>query len=184
MKTKTYSPNYLSVEFALDRATVLRILKDVEPDGTEKGRPVYSTATFARALELHHAANASNNDGRNDGASDSSLLTQARVRIANASATAKERLNEVEAGKLCRVDGIANVFGLVVQVLHQSILSLPGKIADSLTPHSPFDRGEIMRKVQVETYEFMNVAQKGFAEITISAGDKKSEKAEGISDVQ
>jgi hypothetical protein len=175
MKTKNYSPNYLSVEFALDRATVLRVLKDVEPDGTEKGRPTFSTATFARALELHHAANASNNDGGAEGASDSSLLTQARVRIANASATAKERLNDVEANKLVRIDGIAQVFGVVIQVLHQNILSLPGKIADSLTPHSPFDRGEIMRKVQVETYEFMNAAQKGFAEITVSAGVKKSE---------
>jgi hypothetical protein len=166
---KTYSTNYLAEAFEVDRASATRALRDVAPDQeSTKDRPTFKIATFARALEQHHLKNASNNDGGSggDGASDTSSLTQARVRIANANATAKERDNDVAAGLLCPVGAIANDVGILINVLHENLLALPGKIADGLAPHSGLDRGEIMRKVQLETYDYMRAVQRSCAEIT------------------
>jgi hypothetical protein len=168
-KMKTYSTNYLAEAFEVDRASATRALRDVEPDQeTTKDRPTFKIATFARALFQHQAKNASNNDGGSggEGPSDTSSLTAARVRIANANATAKERDNDVAAGLLCPVGAIANDVGILINVLHENLLTLPGKIADGLVPHSPLDRGEIMRKVQLETYDYMRAVQRSCAEIT------------------
>jgi hypothetical protein len=166
---KNHSPNYLSIEFAVDRASALRMLKDIEPDGIEKGHPVYSIATFAKALEMHRARNASNaNDGGS--ASDTSSLTQARVRIATASAEAKERQNRVAMGQLVAIEPMCIVFGQILGVLHQNLLVLPGKIADSLTPFSPLDRGEIMSRVRKETYGNMEDVRIAFSEMSIKNG--------------
>lgn len=165
---KTYSTNFLAEAFEVDRASATRALRDVEPDQeTTKDRPTYKIATFARALFQHQAKNASNNDGAGgEGPSDTSSLTQARVRIANANATAKERDNDVAAGLLCPVGAIAHDVGTLINVLHEHLLTMPGKIADGLAPHSELDRGEIMRKVQLETYDYMRAVQRSCAEIT------------------
>jgi hypothetical protein len=163
---KTYSTNYLAECFEVDRASATRALRDVAPDQeSTKDRPTYKISTFAKALELHHLKNASNNDG-SEGASETSSLTAARIRIANANATAKERDNDVAAGLLCPVGAIANDVGILINVLHENLLALPGKIADGLAPHSALDRGEIVRKVQLETYDYMNAVQRSCAEIT------------------
>jgi hypothetical protein len=163
---RTYSTNYLAEAFEVDRASATRALRDIAPDQeSTRDRPTYKIATFARALEAHHLKNASNNDGA-DGASESSSLTAARTRIANASATAKERANDVAAGLFCPVGAIANDVGILINVLHEHLLTMPGKIADGLVPHSELDRGEIMRKVQLETYDYMNAVQRSCAEIT------------------
>jgi hypothetical protein len=167
-KMKTYSTNYLAEAFEVDRASATRALRDVEPDQeTTKDRPTFKIATFARTLEFHHLKNQSlNNDGATDGASESSSLTAARTRIANANATAKERDNDVAAGLLCPVGAIAHDVGILINVLHEHLLTMPGKIADGLAPHSGLDRGEIMRKVQLETYDYMRAVQRSCAEIT------------------
>jgi hypothetical protein len=163
---KTYSTNYLAECFEVDRASATRALRDVAPDQeSTKDRPTYKISTFAKALELHHLKNASNNDG-SEGASETSSLTAARIRIANANATAKERDNDVADGLLCPVEAIAHDVGILVNVLHEHLLTMPGKIADGLVPHSPLDRGEIMRKVQLETYDYMRAVQRSCAEIT------------------
>jgi hypothetical protein len=166
---KTYSTNYLAEAFEVDRASATRALRDVAPDQEQTvGRPTYKIATFAKALEAHHLKNASNNDGGSggEGPSDTSSLTAARIRIANASAAAKERANDIAAGLLCPVGAIANDVGILINVLHEHLLTMPGKIADGLVPHSPLDRGEIMRKVQLETYDYMRAVQRSCAEIT------------------
>jgi hypothetical protein len=164
---KTYSTNYLAEAFEVDRASATRALRDVEPDQeTTKDRPTFKIVTFARALEAHHLKNASNNDGASQGPSDTSSLTQARVRIANANATAKERDNDVAAGLLCPVEAVASVIGVMLDVLRENLLVMPGKIADNLSPHSAIDRGEIMRKVQLEIYEYRHAVQRSCAEIT------------------
>jgi hypothetical protein len=110
MKTKTHSTNNLAAEFDIDRVTAVRALKGVEPDETVSGRSTYSIATFARALELHRLANASNNDGATDGTSDTSSLMQARVRITLANAEARKRDNLIAAAKLCRIEDIGIEF--------------------------------------------------------------------------
>jgi hypothetical protein len=164
---RTYSTNYLAEAFEVDRASATRALRDIAPDQeSNKDKPTYKIATFARALEAHHLKNASNNDGAADGASDTSSLTQARIRIANANAVAKERDNDVAAGLLCPVSAIAHDVGVLINVLHENLLTMPGKIADGLAPHSPLDRGEIMRKVQLETFDYMRAVQRSCSEIT------------------
>src|SRR5712672_1328321 len=51
---KTYSVNSLAENFEVDRATLVRALKNTAPDAeVTKGRPTYKTSTAARALEAH-----------------------------------------------------------------------------------------------------------------------------------
>jgi hypothetical protein len=163
---KTYSLNYLSSEFSIDRATAVRATKGIAPtEEKTKGRPTYSIAEFARALESHRAANASNNDSYSLDGADASPLMEARIRITTANAVARERENAISAGELVHIKHVANDLTISLRVLHSNLLVLPGKIADALSPHSPFDRGEIARKVALETYDFMDAIKKDFADI-------------------
>jgi phage terminase Nu1 subunit (DNA packaging protein) len=164
MKSKTHSPNFLSIEFGIDRATALRILKDVEPDGTERGHPVYSIQTFATALELHHLANTSpNNDGA--GADGASSLTAARTRITVASAIAKERANMVASGELTRIEDVANMFGGVIEVLRENLFAVPARVSEQIASHSPQDSREIYKIVEQAMCEQMRGVIKSFDEI-------------------
>lgn len=164
---KTYSLNALSEMFEIDRAVSVRCTRETAFDEeSTKGRPTYKIATFARALELHHLKNASaNNASANDGGGVASL-TAARVRITLANAEARERENEVAAGKVCHIADVADQFGLLISVFHEKLVSLPGKIADSLTPYSPVDRAKIMEKVKLEVYDYMRAVQDGVKEVT------------------
>jgi hypothetical protein len=133
---ETYSPHNLSLKFDLDRATALRVLKDVLPDAERtKGRPTYTIATFARALEAHRLKNASNaNDGPiADGVSDTQSLTQARVRITLANAEAKEHANAIRRGEYTLNEVAAGAFGLVTSTIREVLLNLPGKLADKIS---------------------------------------------------
>jgi hypothetical protein len=170
--TKKYSANFLATEFGVDRATAKRVLDQggIAADGKERGFSVYTIQTFSDALALHRSKNASNNADDNGAGGDASNLTQARVRIANASAAAKERQNKIADGGLMPITDIVNEFGIVLQVLHSSLLVLPGKISDSLTPHSPFDRGEIMRIVQLETYAHMDDVRNSLVAMCVKRG--------------
>jgi hypothetical protein len=151
MKAKTYSPHYLSIEFGLDRATALRVLKDVEPDAMEKSRSVYTTATFARALENHHLANASNNDGNDSGSeSPTSGLMQARLRLTNANAETKERANAQARGELVSASAVIDLLQPLFVIIKENNLGMAGKIADSLTPFTPKDRAAIVAIVHRE----------------------------------
>ena len=159
---KTYSTNYLAEAFEVDRATATRALRDITPDQEQtRGRPTFKIASFARALELHHLKSESSNASAGSVESGAASLTAARVRITIANATAKERENEVAAGKLCHVDAVANEFWSLIMVFREKLLSMPGKIADSLTPYTPADRAAIMEKVKRETYDYMLAVQDG-----------------------
>jgi phage terminase Nu1 subunit (DNA packaging protein) len=155
MKPKTYSPHYLSIEFGLDRATALRILKDVAPDEAAKGRGTYTTATFARALEAHHLNNASNNnDGNGDGTESATAgLTAARLRVTLANAEAKERTNALARGALVDAAGIVESIAPVFATIREVNLGMAGKIADALTPFTPKDRTAIFDIVHREVIE-------------------------------
>jgi hypothetical protein len=59
---KTETANSLAMLFEVDRATMMRALRNTSPDGERTpGRPKYKVATAARALEYHRA-----NTGRAD----------------------------------------------------------------------------------------------------------------------
>jgi hypothetical protein len=164
---KTYSINFLAEAFEVDRATATRCLRDVPPDQEQTiGRGTFKIASFARALELHHLKNASANNASASDSGGAASLTAARVRITLANAEARERENEVAAGKLCHVADVAGQFGLLISVFHEKLLSVPGKIADSLTPYTPVDRGKIMEKVKSEIFDYMRAVQDGAKEVT------------------
>jgi hypothetical protein len=132
---ETYSPHNLSLKFDLDRATALRVLKDVLPDAERtKGRPTYTIATFARALEAHRLKNASNaNDGPiADGISDTASLTAARVRIALANAIAKERHNQIQDGLYTLNEIAVSAFDRMISTQREVILCIAGKTADRI----------------------------------------------------
>jgi hypothetical protein len=54
----------------------------------------------------------------------------------------------------------------LISVFHEKLLSVPGKIADSLTPYTPVDRGKIMEKVKSEIFDYMRAVQDGAKEVT------------------
>jgi hypothetical protein len=155
---KTYSTNFLAEAFEVDRASATRALRDVEPDQeTTKDRPTFKIATFARALEAHHLRNASNNDGGSggDGASDTSSLTAARVRIALANAESKERANSIAAGGYCDIEAAVDTFARTMVVMRELILSMPGKVADGLTAFCSEDRTKIYETIYREVVEVL-----------------------------
>jgi hypothetical protein len=144
---ETFSPNFLATNFAIDRATVLRALVGIEPSAKTRGRVTYTLATFAAALDAHRARNASNaNDGNgsgNGGTSDTASLTQARIRIANANAVAKEMANEIAQGKYTDNEAALECFGMATSIMREVLLTMPGKISDRLAAHCEEDRIEI-----------------------------------------
>jgi hypothetical protein len=153
---KTYSTNYLAEAFEVDRASATRALRDVTPDQeTTKDRPTYKIATFHRALQAHQTKNASNNDGGSGdgGASDTSSLTAARVRIALANAESKERTNAVARGDYCDVPTALDLFAMSMSVMREIMLSMPGKLADSLTAYCAEDHIKIFEIMHREVVE-------------------------------
>jgi hypothetical protein len=152
---KTYSTNYLAEAFEVDRASATRALRDVAPDQEQTvGRPTFKISSFAKALEAHHLKNASNNDG-SDGASDTSSLTAARVRIALANAEQKERTNAIAAGGYCDIAAAVYTFGQTMAVMREIILTLPGKVADGLTALCSEDRTKIYETIYREVVEVL-----------------------------
>jgi hypothetical protein len=169
--TEAYSPNALSIQFAVDRAVAVKALKHVTPDRMEKGLARFTVASFARALEQHHLRNASNaNDG--GGASESSSLTAARTRIANASATAKERANLVAAGLLCPIEDVGTGLGLALQVLNEHLLAVPARVSERILERAPgADRDAVFQIVQSEIYDGMRAVQASAKAITAGLAD-------------
>jgi hypothetical protein len=150
---KTYSLNALSEMFEIDRAVSVRCTRDCAPDQeTTKDRPTFKISTFARALEAHHLKNASNNDS-GDGASETSSLTAARVRIALASAESKERVNALARGDFCDVPTALDLFGMSLTVMREILLSVPGKLSDALTAYCKEDRIQIFEVLHREMIE-------------------------------
>ena len=127
---ETFSPNNLAIKFNVDRATAVRILKDVVPDLEKtKNRPTFTIATFSDALQIHRAKNASN--ANDDGAiSDTASLTAARVRIALANAIAKERHNQIQDGLYTLNEIAVSAFDRMISTQREVILCIAGKTAD------------------------------------------------------
>jgi hypothetical protein len=132
IEMKTYSLNYLSEAFEIDRGVGVRCTRDTLPDLEKtKGRPTYKIATFAIALEAYHLKNASNND---DGTvSDTSALTAARTRIAIANAEAKEHANAIRRGEYTLNEVAVGAVGLMISTIREGVLCMGGKTADRIS---------------------------------------------------
>jgi hypothetical protein len=158
---ETFSPNNLAIKFNVDRATAVRILKDVEPDEERtRGRATFSIATFSDALQIHRARNASNNDGAaaaNGETSNANTLTAARIRIANASAAAKELQNAIAQGRYTDNESAVGCFTLMMSTMRESLLTLPGKLSDRLTAHCEEDRGQIFQILYDEVCQNLTI---------------------------
>jgi hypothetical protein len=178
-KMKTFSLNALSEMFEIDRAVGVRCTRDVSPDQeSTKDRPTYKISTFAKALEAHHLKNASNNDGAADGASDTSSLTQARVRIALASAEAKERINAIAAGGYCEIESAVYTFGQTMAVMREIILSMPGKLSDALTAYCAEDRIKIFEVLHREVIEVLTAlsSPESYVDVGVAAATATNER--------
>jgi hypothetical protein len=163
---KTYSLNYLSSEFSIDRQTAVRATKGIAPtEEKTKGRPTYSIAAFARALESHRAANASNNDSALDGA-DASPLMEARIRITTANAVARERENAIAAGELVSIADMVAGFTASLSVFHQILLTGGVRIANDLMPHTPLDHSAIVDVVNLVNYNLIDELRKPLTSMT------------------
>jgi hypothetical protein len=153
-KMQTHSSNYLSTVFEIDRQTANRCLKDVPPDAERtKGRPEWKISTFAKSLEAHHLRNTSNaNDGAtgSDSNSDTASLISARIRVANANAESKERTNAVARGEFADIATAVDLFGLSMGVMRETMLTMPGKLSDTLTAYCAEDRIKIFEILYAE----------------------------------
>lgn len=92
---KTFSVNALGELLEKDRGLVVRALRGVIPDATERGAPRYRMAVAVAALE-RHAGNANRSNGGGDGTSfelqrQYVLLDQLADKVRNATTVAKRR---------------------------------------------------------------------------------------------
>jgi hypothetical protein len=164
---KTYSLNFLSSEFSIDRQTAVRATKGIAPtEEKTKGRPTYSIAAFARALESHRAANASNNDSYSLDGADASPLMEARIRITTANAVARERENAIAAGELVSIADVVAGFTASLSVFHQILLTGGVRIANDLMPHTPLDHSAIVDVVNLVNYNLIDELRKPLTSMT------------------
>jgi hypothetical protein len=159
---KTFSLNYLSEAFEIDRGVGVRCTRDTPPDLEKtKDRPTFKISTFAAALEAHHLKNASNNDG--DTASEISALTAARTRIAVANAEAKEFSNAIRRGEYTLNDIAAGAFELVMSTQREVILCMAGKTADRIsalrdeTKSQSQHRSAVFEIINEEAYSVLEI---------------------------
>jgi phage terminase Nu1 subunit (DNA packaging protein) len=150
---ETFSPNYLATNFGIDRQTVTRVLRDVAPTREKtKGRPTFSLETFSKAWDEHRLRNSSPNAGE-DGASHAANLTAARTRIAVANAERIELTNAIARGEYASIETVRDALIPAFLSIREIALSLPGTIADALTPHCDETRGKIVDIVRDKVIE-------------------------------
>ena len=116
-----------------------------------------------------HAQKVMQGRGSDNGAS----LSAQRTRLATQQTIAVERRNAVEAGDLVSLDVIKRMMISTFTVMRERALSVPGKIADSLQPHSALDRGAIAEIVRGEIYEMLEVLSEADNYPPIPAGKPK-----------
>jgi hypothetical protein len=98
-----------------------------------------------------HAQKVMQGRGSDNGAS----LSAQRVKLAEQQTIAVERRNAAEAGDLVSLDLIGRRLDSTFTTMREIALGVPGKIADSLQPHSALDRGAITEIVRGEIYEML-----------------------------
>jgi hypothetical protein len=87
------------------------------------------------------------------GADGGATLSKQRARLANAQAA--EFKNAVAQGAYVSLNIMQRMTETMFTVFREQSLSLAGKIADSLTPFTPKDRGEIHEVIRVEVYAML-----------------------------
>jgi phage terminase Nu1 subunit (DNA packaging protein) len=91
--------------------------------------------------------------GKLSGRIGSEELAAQRVRLAAAQAQAAEMRNAVFCGDWVSLEAFARVFERHVIVFRERCLSVPGKVADGLTPHCVEDRFAIELVLRDQMYE-------------------------------
>jgi hypothetical protein len=104
--------------------------------------------TTIREAYCHHAQKMMAGRAADGGAS----LSKQRARLATAQAESAERKNAAEAGLLVEVKQVGDVLEGIIVVMRENLLNLPGVCADSLTPHTPMDRGLIADILKQKVY--------------------------------
>jgi hypothetical protein len=95
MKTKLFSAFAASELLSRDRQTIARAMRDVPPDGKERGAPRWKMSTIFTAMERHNRANEGNNgNGQNN---DNSAPRPPEYAAFDAAFAALEALPTVEA---------------------------------------------------------------------------------------
>jgi hypothetical protein len=82
-------------------------------------------------------------------------LSAQRAKLATAQTVAVERRNALDAGDLVYIGLVRRTLEADYGVMREIALGVPGKIADSLQPHSALDRGVIAEIVRLEIYEML-----------------------------
>jgi len=83
-------------------------------------------------------------------------LAKQRARLAKAQAETAERKNDFEAGKLVEVTLAVDLLEQLIVPMRENLLNLPGVCADSLTPHTPMDRGLIADILRRKVYDALS----------------------------
>lgn len=126
-----------------DRQTIVRALRDVAPDGHERGgEPRWKLSTILKALETPRA-----------GKSQEAGLTEARAELAREQTISISLKNAIARGEVARLSVIQRSAEQVFATFRERILSIPGKIASICEMRS---RGEIEEIVRDELYEALD----------------------------
>jgi len=102
-------------------------------------------------LDVCRAARFKYLENRDGGAA----LSAQRAKLATAQTVAVERRNALDAGDLVSIELVRRSLETDFGVMREIALGVPGKIADSLQPHSALDRGVIAEIVKLEIYEML-----------------------------
>jgi hypothetical protein len=125
-------------------------------------------------LDVCRAARFKYLENRDGGAA----LSAQRAKLATAQTVAVERRNAVDAGDLVSIAVVRRDLEADFAVMREISLSLPGKVADSLTPHCAEDRGVITEILRREIREMLeNLSDpKSYGEVEPAGKPKRAAK--------
>jgi phage terminase Nu1 subunit (DNA packaging protein) len=124
--------------------------RDLVAEGVFKRMPAgkYDLKTVRETYCLHMQKIAS---GR--GADGGAALSAKRARLADAQAQAAEFKNAQMQGGFVELPVMKNLLTVMFGIIRERLLSMPGKIADSLTPHCAEDRATISDTIRTEVHD-------------------------------
>jgi hypothetical protein len=89
------------------------------------------------------------------GVNSGEMLSHERALLAKEQREAVTLRNSISRGEFVEVLGFKKQLIIDLSVTRETALSLPGKVADGLTPHCAEDRAAIYKIIQSEVYEML-----------------------------
>jgi hypothetical protein len=117
----------------------------------------YNLSTIRLKAFAHYRSLAGSRGGVDGGAT----LAKERARLARAHAETAEFKNSIARGDFVSLKVIQDHLISLFSVIRERVLTLPGKVADGLTPHCDEDRSVITETLRSECHELLEGLSSG-----------------------